>query len=451
MVSSEAVPFAKSGGLGDVVSALSKELHKSGHDVRIILPRYYDIDRSRLKLLPEPLGIPLGFGQEWAGVYKGYLPDSEVPVYFLDHEGLFGRKGIYGPAPDSEYPDNAKRFTLLCRGAFRLCNMLGWVPNIMHAHDWPAALVPVYLYTWEQKTEFRNTAGIFTIHNLGYQGIFPKQDIHYSQLAWEHFHLNGFEFHDKLNFLQAGLRNADILTTVSPAYAREIQQAENGFQMDGVLRQRRNDLFGILNGIDYSIWNPEKDPHLPCSFSAEDTDNKEKVKKELQKEFGLPRTKKMPLVSMITRLVDQKGVGPLIGPGYGSLYKICSELDLQFIILGTGENWCEEELKKLAAKLPNLKINLNYNSSAAHLIEGGSDFFLMPSKYEPCGLNQIYSLRYGTLPIVRRTGGLADTVENYNQQTGKVRDLSLTTLRRRASLIPSAGQSGHGTTNRSTL
>jgi starch synthase len=419
MITSEAVPYAKSGGLGDVVSALSKELREAGHDVRIVLPRYYDIDKEKMKLLPGPLGVPLGFGQEWVGVYTAALPGSEVPVYFLDHEGLFGRTGIYGPSPDEEYPDNSKRFTLLSRGAFQLCRKLQWIPEIMHAHDWPAALVPVFLYTLERKREFADTAGVFTIHNLGYQGIFPKQDIHYSQLSWKHYHETGFEFHDKLNFLQAGLKQADILTTVSPGYAREIQEPENGFHMDGILRHRKGDLFGIVNGIDYSIWDPAADPLLPYHYSAENSENKRKVKRKLQKQFALPVNDRVPIISMITRLVDQKGIGALAGPAYGSLHKICLKLALQFIVLGTGEAWCEDELRKLASKLPNLRVHIGYNSEAAHLIEGGSDFFLMPSKYEPCGLNQMYSLRYGTLPIVRRTGGLADTVENYNQETGE--------------------------------
>lgn len=419
MVSSEAEPYAKSGGLGDVVSALSKELRRIGHDVRIVLPRYYHIDKSGMKHHPEPLGVPVGFGEEWAGVYSTTLPGSKVPVYFLDHEGLFGRKGIYGPAPDSEFPDNAKRFTFLSRGAFQLCKMLGWIPDVMHAHDWPSALVPVYLYSWEGETDFSRTASVFTIHNLGYQGVFPKQDIHLLQMTWEHFHLSGFEFHDKINFLQAGIRNADIITTVSPTYSREIQEPEQGFQMDGILRHRKSDLFGILNGIDYSTWDPKKDPYLPVHYSADNLAGKKKVKAELQKSFGLPVKAGIPILSMVTRLVDQKGVGSLLGPAHGSLYKICSELDIQCIILGTGETWCEEELRRLAAVLPNLKIYLDYSEEKAHLIEGGSDFFLMPSKYEPCGLNQMYSLRYGTLPIVRRTGGLADTVENYNQETGE--------------------------------
>jgi starch synthase len=339
-------------------------------------------------------------------------------VYFLDHQGLYGRNGIYGPNASSEFPDNLRRFTLLSRGAFQLCKKLDWIPDVVHAHDWPAALAPVYLYTWEKGPPFTETAGVLTVHNLGYQGVFPKNDIHVIQLPWEHFHNSGFEFFDKLNLLQAGIRNADIITTVSPAYAREIQTPEYGFLLDGVLRHRAGDLFGVLNGIDYDAWNPETDPHITHNFSEKSLKNKLKVKKMLQEECGLPVNEKIPLVGMVTRLVEQKGMGALAGPAHGSLYKICTELSLQMVILGTGEEWCERELKELEFKLPNLKVFLRFDDRHAHLIEAGSDFFLMPSRYEPCGLNQLYSLRYGTLPIVRNTGGLSDTVENYDQSTG---------------------------------
>lgn len=419
MVTSEVVPFAKAGGLGDVVAALSKELHHQGHDVRIILPRYYSIDRSELEIIPGPLEIPMGFGQLWTEIYTANLPDTEVPVYFIEHEGMFGRDGIYGPSTSTEYPDNVKRFTMLSRGAFQLCKKLNWIPDVMHAHDWSSALIPVYLYTWEQHTQFKKTAGVFTIHNLGYQGIFKKAAIHYTQLTWKHFHLNGFEYYDKLNFLQAALRNADLITTVSPTYAEEIQTPEYGFQMDGILRHRRGDLFGVLNGIDYSQWDPEYDPHIPYHFSDSKPDNKQRVKETLQKQCGFAIRPDIPLVGMISRLVDQKGIGPLFGPTHGTMYDICKDMALQMVVLGTGERWCEEELRRLEQILPNLKVYLHYDNALAHMIEAGSDFFLMPSEYEPCGLNQMYSLRYGTLPIVRRTGGLADTVKNYKQETGE--------------------------------
>lgn len=419
MITSETAPFAKSGGLGEVVPALAKQLTGRGHDVRIVMPRYYFIDKTELEPLDGALGIPVGFGEEWAGIYRTNLPGSDVPVYFIDHEHLFGRNGIYGPSAAEEYPDNPRRFTLLCRGAFQLCKKLEWVPDVMHAHDWPAALVPVYLYTWERSSQFTATTGILTIHNLGYQGIFQKNEIHTTQLEWQNYHTSGFEFHEQLNFLQAGIKNADIITTVSPNYAKEIQTPEYGFEMDGILRHRRGDLFGILNGIDYEQWTPETDPYIRYNYSDTALANKKKVKKLLQEEFKLPAKEKVPLIGMVSRLADQKGIGSLCGPTYGMLYNMCKDMELQFAILGSGETWCEEELKRLERKLPNLSVFIGFDNQKAHLVEGGSDFFLMPSKYEPCGLNQMYSLRYGTLPIARRTGGLADTIENYSRETGE--------------------------------
>ncbi len=237
-------------------------------------------------------------------------------------------------------------------------------------------------------------------------------------MRWEDFHASGFEFYDNLNFLKAGLQNADILTTVSPTYAKEIQSPRFGFQLDGLLRRRSGDLFGILNGIDYSVWNPETDPLLPFHYSHTDMSGKKALKSVLQKEMGLPEKPDVPVIGMVSRLADQKGFGELCGPTYGSLYSICKSMDLQFIIVGTGAQWCEAELETLQQKLSNLKVRITFDNRLAHLVEAGSDFFLMPSRYEPCGLNQMYSLRYGTLPIVRRTGGLADTVDNYNEQTG---------------------------------
>ncbi|MEW5815260.1 MAG: glycogen/starch synthase [Spirochaetota bacterium] len=418
MITSEAFPFAKAGGLADMVSALSAKLREGGYDVRLVMPRYYFIDKGILKPREGPLGVPLGFGEEWSKVYESVLPETDVPVYFLDHEVFFGRNGIYGTKEESSFPDNARRFTFLCRGAFQLCRRLDWVPDIMHAHDWPAAVVPVYLNTLERNEVFEKTASVLTIHNVGYQGIFSKHDIHYTQLTWEQFHGSGFEFYDQLNFLKAGIINSDILTTVSPTYAQEIQTPEYGFLMDDILRKRHGDLFGILNGIDYKEWNPENDPLIPFHYSHRDISNKTRLKLSLQKEAGLPVDARKPLIGMVSRLVDQKGFGELCGPAWGSLYKICTDMDVQWIILGSGDRWCEEELNILAGKLPNLKVYIGFDNRLAHWIEAGSDFFLMPSKYEPCGLNQLYSLRYGTLPIVRRTGGLADTVENYNEMTG---------------------------------
>jgi len=419
MISSEAVPFAKAGGLGDMVSALSAELGRQGHDVRIVLPRYYSVDIGRLQRVGDPLGVPLGVGEEWCAVYASRLPRTEVPVYFLDHQELFGRDGIYGSKAEPDFHDNLRRFALLSRGAFQLCRALDWIPEVMHAHDWPAAVVPVCLYAREHEGPFAETGSVLTIHNLAHQGVFPAEEFKHLPLAPELYKSAGFSSRDGLNLLQAGIHNADILTTVSPTYANEIQTPELGCGLHKILRHRESDLFGVLNGMDYETWNPETDLHIPANYSHEDLSGKAVNKVALQEAMGLEVDAAKPVFAMISRLVDQKGFGDLCGPTHGSLYTICADLDLQFVILGTGDAWCEKELATLDDKLPNLSVALEFNDPLAHLIEAGADFFLMPSRYEPCGLSQMYSLRYGTLPIVRRTGGLADTVENYDEDTGE--------------------------------
>jgi starch synthase len=419
MISSEVLPFAKAGGLGDMVAALAAELGRQGHDVRIVLPRYYSVDPGRLRRLESPLGVPMGIEEEWCGVATSVLPKTQVPIYFLDHQELFGRDGIYGTKAEREFSDNVRRFTLLTRGALQLAKMLGWVPDVIHAHDWPAALAPVYLNTLELDGFFAATGSVLTIHNLAHQGIFPKEEIEHTQLDWEQFHGAGLEHHDRLNLLQAGIRNADILTTVSPTYAEEIQTPEFGHHLDGLLRHRSPDLFGILNGMDYELWNPDTDDHLPANFSASDLAGKTSCKAALQEVMGLEVNPDTPVYGMVSRLVEQKGFGELCGPTHGSLYNICNELDCQFVILGTGDKWCEDELESLSGRLQNLAVDLEFNEPLAHLIMAGSDFLLVPSVFEPCGLTQMYAMRYGTLPIVRRTGGLADTVENYHESTGK--------------------------------
>ncbi len=418
MVTSEVVPFAKAGGLGDMVAALSAELSRQGHDVRVVLPRYYSIDVARLQRFGGPLGVPLGQREEWCAVYQSRLPGAEVPVYFLDHEVLYGRDGIYGARGEPGFADNLQRFALLSRGAFQLCRVLNWFPDVMHSHDWPAAVVPVCLYAREQEGEFEATGSVLTIHNLGHQGVFPREEFRHLAVSPDLYSSAGFASPKGLNLLQAGIHNADVLTTVSPTYSQEIQTPALGCGLDALLRHRRSDLFGVLNGMDYSLWNPETDLLIPANYSHEDLGGKAVNKDALQEAMDLEVDAQVPVVAMISRLVDQKGFGELCGPTHGSLWSICTEIDLQFVILGTGDPWCEEELTTLAERLPNLSVALEYNDPLAHLIEAGADFFLMPSAYEPCGLSQMYSLRYGTLPIVRRTGGLADTVENYDEKTG---------------------------------
>lgn len=411
MVSSEAHPFAKSGGLADVVTSLSKSLVEQGHDVKILLPRYYSIDKDKLQGFDEPMCINMDYGEEWVKIYQTNLPDSDVPIYFMDHEELFGRDGYYGPTPDEEYPDNSRRFSVLSKGALTFCKYMQWTPEIMHCHDWQSALVPALLYNKDVDPTFYHTASILTIHNLGYQGWFPYSDINFSGLD----HSTNTHGDGIFNFLRVGIDKADVITTVSPTYAKEILTPTYGHNLDHALKRRRGDLFGILNGCDYSTWNPETDIHIsPNNYNNMDLSNKIKLKSKIQEMAGLEVNPNLPLFVNITRLADQKGIGALCGPTHGSLHRICTELKVQVIILGTGEKWCEHELRNLDNQLENFTFINTFNNPLSHQLEAAGDFFLMPSKYEPCGLNQIYSLKYGTIPIVRNTGGLADTVKCYS-------------------------------------
>lgn len=416
MVTSEATPFAKSGGLADAVSALSRALDRLGHDVRIVMPRYASMPLDGLRAMPGTLDVPMGWGTELATVYATTLPQSGVRVYCIDHAGFFGREGIYGSRAEPDYADNPRRFSFFSRAAFRLCEQLAWTPDVFHAHDWPSAFVPVFQRY--QEPAFRSAASILTIHNLGYQGIYPKDSFPYFGLPWELYYQSGFEYYGSVNILKAGISSADMLSTVSPTYAREIQTPALGCMLDGLLRARSANLVGILNGIDGSDWDPATDAYLPATYTAEDPRGKAVCKAALQRELGLPLAPDKPLLGMVSRLTDQKGIGELFGPTYGCAASLCQDMDLQFAIQGTGEAWCESELGVLSANLPNFKARIGYSERLAHLIEAGADFFMMPSRYEPCGLNQMYSLRYGTLPIAHRTGGLADTISNFDQDSG---------------------------------
>lgn len=418
MATSEAVPFAKTGGLADAVSALSLSLAEAGHDVRIVMPRYYGVDRSALKLLDGPLGVRTGWGEEWCAVYEGELPGGGVPVYFVDHENYFGRDGVYGTRAEPDFADNPRRFGFFSRAVFQVCRKLQWFPDVLHAHDWPTAPTAVFLRYGERSGPFAATSSVLTIHNLGYQGVYDKRYYSYLGLPGELFTLAGFDDWDRMNYLKAGLISADKLTTVSPTYAEETKTAEYGFHLDGVLRARSSDYLGILNGVDYREWNPGTDTRIPATYSGKDLTGKAVDKAELQRRFGLEAAPEIPIIGMVTRLTDQKGIGAVFGPGHGSAYSMCSDFRIQFVLLGSGERWCEDEIRALSDRLPNFRGRIGYDEGLSHLIESGSDFFLMPSRYEPCGLNQLYSLSYGTPPIVRRTGGLADTVENFDEATG---------------------------------
>jgi starch synthase len=410
VVASEAVPFAKSGGLADVMGALPPALARRGLDVRLVLPRYGWIPRDGQTLHHKPLGVPVGPAERWCGVLEGEA--RGIPVYFLEHDTLYDRPYLYGP-PGQAYPDNCLRFAVLCRGALQLCHHLGWWPDVFHANDWPAALVPVYLNTVAQEGPLALAASVLTIHNLAYQGWFYRRDSVSINLGAQLAQL-GLEALGAINLLKGGIHHATLLTTVSPTYAREIQTPWYGEGLDGVLRSRRADLFGVLNGIDYGVWDPSSDPLIPRNFSAEDLAGKRFCKAALQQEAGLPQRPDLPLVGMVSRLSVQKGVDLVAA----TLDRLLG-LNIQLVVLGTGDPWAIDLLRQAARRHPRqLRVWLSFDDRLAHLIEAGADLFLMPSRWEPCGLNQMYSMRYGTIPIVRATGGLCDTGQAFDEQTG---------------------------------
>jgi len=424
MATSELLPFAKTGGLADAVSSLSIALAKLGHTVKVVMPRYYSINRDELTPLEGEMGVPVGGFEEWCGVMKTQIniekmPDNPVEVFFIDHEIFFGRDGIYGTPFEPDFIDNPRRFIFFSRSVFQLCHKIGWFPDIIHSHDWPTAPVPVYLKFALRNGPFEKTVSALTIHNLGYQGIYHKDNFNYTGLGWNVFYEGGFEDWNMLNMLKAGIYSADKLNTVSVRYCEETKTREGGFRLDGPLCYRSADYRGILNGVDTEVWNPATDRYIPRNYTANDLSGKAAAKRELQKRFGLAIDARPPLFGMISRLTGQKGVGELFGPCYGSAFSICSAMDLQFAVIGSGEMWCENELKNLSGRLANFKAHIGYDEELAHLVEAGSDFFIMPSRYEPCGLNQMYSLIYGTPPVVRATGGLIDTVENFSEKTGE--------------------------------
>jgi starch synthase len=347
----------------------------------------------------------------------GSSKKNPVEVYFLEHEGFFGREGLYNSAFEPDYLDNPRRFTFLSRAAFQVCRKIAWYPDVFHGHDWQGALVPVFLKFKERYpgSEFEHSVSVLTIHNLGYQGIYGKDNFDYTGLGWNVYFEQGFEDWGMMNMLKAGIYAADKISTVSGVYAEETKRQEYGFRLDGPLRVRSGDYEGITNGVDTKVWNPATDKLLPKTYTFKDMSGKALAKEALQKEFGLPVRPDVPIIGMVTRLAGQKGVGEVFGPGYGSAFSICSQMDVQMVLLGTGESWCENEIRSLAGRLNNFRAFIGYSEKKSHLIEAGSDLFLMPSRYEPCGLNQMYSMIYGTLPIVRNTGGLADTVTNYDQ------------------------------------
>jgi starch synthase len=423
VVSPEVVPFAKTGGLADVTGALPQALARLGHQVKVMLPRYRMVDRTKFQLSPVKAELPpiqIGKKQVKVGLDSLKTAGDGVEHFFLANDQYYDRDELYrDQATGLDYADNDERFILLCKGVLQALKTLNWQPDIIHSNDWQSALIPAYLKTlYAGDGFFKNTATVFSIHNLAYQGNFPKATFEKLGLSPDLFYpTSPFEFWGNVSFMKAGISYADVVNTVSETYAVEIQSSsEYGYGLEGVLKTRSRDLYGIVNGIDYQIWSPENDKLIPAKFSREDPSGKKKSKKELRKQCGLPQLRRdIPVIGIISRLADQKG--------FDLLAEISDELlsgDLQMVILGTGDEKYHRLFTRMQSKYPKtISVNLRFDNPLAHLIEAGSDMFVMPSRYEPCGLNQLYSLKYGTVPIVRKTGGLADTIQNYNPRTGE--------------------------------
>ncbi len=417
-VTSEAAPYAKTGGLADVSAALPKALAEKGHKVSVIMPYYPQIMKdltAKATMKHELLGVPFGWSTEWAQIREDKINEN-LSFYFIEYNTYFDRPSLYD-FKGVEYGDNAARFIFFARAAMQAVIALGLNPDILHGNDWTSALCNVYLKTplyWDDDN-FKDCRSVITIHNIGYQGTFNKSNLFLTGLGWEYFNESCIEYHDQLNFMKAGIMTADMINAVSPTYANEILSSEYGFTLDPVLQhvKDRDKLRGILNGIDVDEWNPETDPNLPAHFSVNDMSGKAKCKETLQREFGLTQDPKVPVFGIVSRLASQKGIDL-----FGSVIEgMLDTENIQVAILGTGEAALEAQLSGLNAKFPGkFSVFIGYDNKLAHLIEGGCDFFVMPSRYEPCGLNQMYSMRYGTIPVVRGTGGLEDTVINYESK-----------------------------------
>lgn len=418
MVASECVPFAKSGGLGDVTGALPLFLQKLGHNVSVVIPLYSFIDKKKYNIEPVIDELTVKMGQEviTCSVHRTYLHEN-VPVYFIDYEPFFGRPNMYHDNHFNDYWDNPKRFMFLSKASLDLCHEIDFVPDIVHANDWHTAIIPAYLKKlFKDDPVFTDTASVLTIHNIAYQGRYHKDFYAYSGLDYDDFTQDTFECHYAINLLKGGIQFADMINTVSPGYAIETRSAPGGHGLEYFLKKRGDDYIGILNGVDYSQWNPETDKLIPANYSKNDLSGKAVCKEALQKQFNLTVDEDIPVIGIVSRLVEQKGFY-LLAECIGG---IMDNMNVQFAILGAGDNHLEDFFRRLAHNNRcRTGVHIGYSNELAHLIEAGSDMFLMPSIYEPCGLNQIYSLKYGTVPIVRATGGLDDTIDNYDHETGQ--------------------------------
>ena len=414
---SEVVPFAKTGGLADVCGALPAELAQLGNEVSIFLPAYREAIESgqsneRVEL---DFKIPIGNKQVKGHLLKSRLPGTNVTVYLVEQDDYYDRPQLYREQ-NKDYKDNCERFVFFCRSVMEAIRLLDLRVDLIHCNDWQTGLIPAYLrIEYAGARGYENIATVMTIHNMAYQGQFWHWDMLLTGLDWKYFNWHQLEFFGKLNLLKTGLVFADAINTVSPRYAQEIQSAPMGCGLEGVLAHRSHFLHGILNGVDYSVWNPATDEYLPLQYGPNDwQQGKTAAKNFLRKELGLPLDDKAPLIGMIGRLADQKGLDLVVDV----LPQWLQKTNVQWIVLGSGEEKYHEIFRRLATQFPDkLAVQLKFSNPLAHCIEAAADMFLMPSLYEPCGLNQLYSLKYGTVPIVRATGGLADTIMDTDERT----------------------------------
>jgi starch synthase len=410
-VTAECTPLAQTGGLGDAVAGLSKALLHRGHDVRIVMPLYGRIDRHRYNItFSRTCCLHFGRGEEiWVGIHEGKL-DDQVPIWFIDYGRYFDRHEIYSNEEDGY------RFGVLCKAALQVCKDVNWIPHVAHVHDWMTAIAAVFLKTWDRVlSPLSSTASVLTIHNIGYQGQFDPSVLGFYGFGADYLSPDKFEDHGAINLLKAGIQYSDMITTVSPTYAHEIRGPIGGMGMGMYLNDRGSRVTGILNGVDTSVWNPATDRFLPAHFSKDNLAGKAECKRALQERFGLTVDPKVPIFAVISRFAPQKGFDLM----RGSLPQALRDMHIQVVVLGTGDSFTEHFFRWLAEAYPGrANAHIGFAPEVAHLIEAGSDFFIMPSIYEPCGLNQMYSSLYGTLPIVRATGGLDDTIDNYDEATG---------------------------------
>lgn len=416
MITSEAVPFVKTGGLADVAGTLPHILHQMGHEVLVILPKYSSIDYTYFDLHPtlDMIGVWMGDTQEWGKVHS--TTREGIPYYFIEFHNYFDREGIYHDNNYNDYLDNPRRFGFLTRAALQLCQDLRFKPDIIHSHDWPTALASAYQKIWHWNDPILGgAASVLTIHNIAYQGVYDAGNFPYLGLQWVNFTSDKFEDHGRMNLLKGGIAYADVVNTVSPTYAQETRTPLGGMGLAPYLNAKGDRYSGILNGCDYLEWNPSTDKLIPAQYDLDNMAGKAICKEALQKRMGLEIIPNIPIIGAISRLASQKGLDLLATV----IESVLHDMNAQFVILGSGEKNLEGYFGNLPRRYPGrVGSYIGYNNELSHLIEAGSDFFIMPSMYEPCGLNQMYSLKYGTLPIVRATGGLEDTVVNYDEATG---------------------------------